>query len=203
MSASPFEPLPLFSVPLYSSMVSGHEQHRAALVKAILAHQEEDPTGAVRSNRSGAWHSGPAFEASRDPALGWMLASVTTFAERALAPLYQDWATQKLRMGSYWANVLGRHGFNAPHHHLPHMWSGVYYVQTGTLGEGGTDFSGWIEFLNPNLQQSSWGAGNYLRKPKDGTVLLFPSSQLHYVHPLKTKAQRITVAFNFDVVQVG
>ena len=103
-------------------------------------------------------------------------------------------------MGSYWANVLTRHGFNAPHHHLPQSWSGVYYVQTGTLGDGESDFSGWIEFLNPNQQQSSWGVGHHVQKPVDGMMLLFPSSQVHYVHPLKAKSQRITIAYNFDVV---
>lgn len=202
MSASPFEPIPLFAVPLFASMVNGFEQHRDALVKEVLAHKERDPEGDVRSNRNG-WHSGPAFqEECRHDSLAWMLQGVTSFARTALGPYYGGWATEELRMGSYWANVLGRHGFNAPHHHLPQSWSGVYYVQTGHLGEGGdsNDFSGWIEFLNPNLQQSSWGAGNFVQKPKDGMMLLFPSSQLHYVHPLKHKSQRITIAFNFDVV---
>ena len=204
MSApSPFEPIPLFAVPLYASMVNDHQAHQAGLVKEILAHKAQDPEGEVRSNRSGAWHSGSSFLASRHPDIAWMLQNVTSFARRALGASYGNWSNKELRMGSYWANVVGRHGFNAPHHHLPQDWSGVYYVQCGTLGEGGNDFSGWIEFLNPNLQQSSWGAGNYLQKPKDGMVLLFPSSQLHYVHPLKTKGQRITIAFNFNVAASG
>ena len=155
----------------------------------------------MRSNRNG-WHSGPSFQESRHPSIAWMLQNVTAFARRALAPMYDDWATQELVMGSYWANVLLRHGFNAPHHHLPQAWSGVYYVQVGQLGSGpeDNDFSGWFEFLNPNLQQSSWGAGNYLQMPKDGMTMLFPSSQMHYVHPVKKKSQRISIAFNYDVV---
>ena len=61
MSDSPFEPIPLFSVPLFATMVNGHEQHRDALVKEVLAHQQRDPTGDVRSNRNG-WHSGASFQ---------------------------------------------------------------------------------------------------------------------------------------------
>ena len=160
--------------------------------------------GAVRSNRN-AWHSTASFNESRHESVAWVLQSVTAFARRALAPRYSDWSDKKLVMGAYWANVLGRGGFNAPHHHLPQHWSGVYYVQVGTLGDGDetNDYSGWIEFLNPNLQQSSWGDGNYLQCPKDGMMLMFPSSQVHYVHPLKVKSQRITIAFNFDIITTG
>ena len=201
MSApSPFDPIPLFAVPFWATMVNGSEDHKAALVKEILAHKERDPVGEVRSNRN-AWHSTEAFNESRHPSIAWLLQSVTAFARRALAPYYGGWEGRSLLMGSYWANVLHRHGFNAPHHHLPQDWSGVYYVQVGVLGEGeaDNDYSGWIEFQNPNLQQSAWGSGNFVQKPKDGMMLLFPSSQLHYVHPVKHKSQRITVAFNFDV----
>ena len=198
-NASPFEPIPLFAVPLWVGMVGGHEEHQLALIQEILAHQAKDPKGEVRSNRSGAWHSGESFQESRHASIAWMLQRVSDFARQSLASRYGNWSGQSLRLGSYWANVLGRHGFNAPHHHLPQAWSGVYYVQCGNLGDGEGDFSGWIEFVNPNLQQSSWGAGNFLQKPKDGMILLFPSSQLHYVHPLKAKSQRITVAFNFNV----
>lgn len=202
MSASPFEPIPLFSVPLFATMVNGAEQHQSPLIQEILDHRQRDPAGDVRSNRNG-WHSSSSFQQSRHPSIAWVLQSVTAFSRRALAPLYGGWSERELALGSYWANVLGRHGFNAPHHHLPQSWSGVYYVQVGTLGGGHDDFSGWIEFLNPNLQQSSWGSGNYLQCPKDGMMLLFPSSQVHYVHPVKVKSQRITVAFNFDVVDKG
>ena len=203
---SPFDPIPLFAVPLYTSIVDGHERYQAALIQEILEHKKQDPTGDVRSNRGTAWHSGPEFQESRSEALAWLLQSVTRFARIALAPHYDNWSSRARRMGSYWANVLGRHGFNAPHHHMPEVWSGVYYVQVGPLGEGHLgedrrDFSGWIEFLNPNLSHSAWGQGNFAQKPKDGMVLLFPSSQLHYVNPVKVKSQRITVAFNFDVVQ--
>ncbi len=196
--ASPFEPIDLFAIPLYAGRVNGWEEHRDPLIKEILAQKERDPGGEVRSNRNG-WHSGPAFQESRHPSLAWVLSSVTTFARKALAPLYDNWGERQLGMGSYWANVLTRHGFNSPHHHLPQDWSGVYYVTVGALGEGGDDVSGWIEFINPHQQLSSWGVGNYVQQPQDGMVLLFPSSQLHFVHPVKTKTPRITIAFNFDV----
>jgi len=196
--SDPLQPIPLFAMPLFATRLSGHDVHNPGLIAKILAHRERHPSGEVRSNRAG-WHSGPAFQTSRDPAIAWLLGSAHRFATEALGPRYGHFQTARLHMGSYWASVLGRGAFHAPHHHLPQHWSGVYYVSVGEVGAGEGDFAGWIEFVNPNLQASSWGAGNSLHRPSEGLLLLFPSSLVHFVHPLASDTLRITVAFNLDV----
>lgn len=198
-SPDAFTPMPLFSFPLFSTIVGGHEQHKAALIKEILALKRKHP-GIRRSNRSG-WHSGEEFLASRTEQVAFVLQSVTTYARRALARYYQDWATSELKMGSYWANVLGANGWNAPHHHYPTHWSGCYYVSVPHLGNGTDDLSGMIEFVNPVPWNTLGGAaGNFCYGPKEGLVLLFPASLVHYVHPHASEKPRISIAFNFNVV---
>jgi uncharacterized protein (TIGR02466 family) len=197
-SSDPFAPTPLFAFPLFSSVVAGHEAHKEALAAEILELKSRSP-GTQRSNRQG-WHSGPEFLNSRSEAIAFVLKSVSTFARRALAPYYHDWTRSELKLGHYWANVLGKGGWNSPHHHHPQHWSGVYYVSVGPVGTTAEDPSGMIEFLNPSPVQSHWGAGSFAYGPRDGLTLLFPSSLVHLVHPHSGDHERISIAYNFNVI---
>jgi len=190
----PFTPVPLFAIPLYASLIDGADDHNGPLAQEILEQQKADPQGDPRSVRGAAWHSGDAFRSSRHPSLGWVLQHCLYFAERALAARYDGWRARTLKLRSFWANVLEQGGFHTPHHHLPRHWSGVYYVAAGN----GSDDDGCIEFLDPH--PSVVGAEpRHRHRPEAGQVLLFPSSLWHMVHPVRSDAPRITVAFNLDV----
>jgi uncharacterized protein (TIGR02466 family) len=194
-----FTPIPLFAFPLFVTIVGGAQQHKDALVKEILDLERKHP-GIRRSNRN-AWHSGEEFLASRSEGVAFVLQNATNYARQALGRYYQGWATSELKMGSYWANVLRAGGFNAPHHHHPTHWSGAYYVQVPQVGNGQDDLSGMIEFLNPTPWNTLGGtAGNFGYGPKEGMVMLFPASLVHYVHPHASEQPRISIAFNFSVV---
>lgn len=197
--ADPLEPTQLFSFPLFSSGLAGFEAHNGPLLAEILAHRAAHP-GIVRSNRN-AWHSGDDLLALKSEHLGWVLQKVTRFARLALARYYQGWASQELTLGSCWANVLGSGGWNAPHHHFPCHWSGVYYVSVGRVGTGREDPSGLIEFLNPTPWLALFGqSGNAVYAPKNGLMFLFPSSLYHFVHPHFSDELRVSIAYNFNVV---
>jgi uncharacterized protein (TIGR02466 family) len=197
--SDPFTPTPLFAFPLFSTVVAGFDEHRAALLAEVLALQAKEP-GIRRSNRN-AWHSGDAIQTLRSEHVAWVLDKALTFGRLALGKYYQDWATTELKMGSYWANVLGSGGWNAPHHHFPQHWSGVFYVSVGSVGATPEDMGGLIEFLNPTPWQSAIGrGGNFFYAPKNGLVLLFPASLLHFVHPHASDEPRVSVAFNMNVV---
>jgi uncharacterized protein (TIGR02466 family) len=197
--SDPFAPIPLFAFPVFTTRVAGHEEHRQPLIDEIQACRKASP-GLVRSNRNDAWHSGEELLRSRHPSLGWALNHVTVYARRCLGPLYQGWAHSELKMGSFWANVLGPTGFNAPHHHFPQHWSGAYYVAVPEADGPRPEHAGGFEILNPNPWQSTWGGGNSVHLPKEGMILLFPASLVHYVHPHGARGERISIAFNFNVV---
>jgi uncharacterized protein (TIGR02466 family) len=194
-----FTPMSLFAYPLYAGVISGHERHNPPLLAHILDLASRHP-GRTRSNRN-AWHSGDEFANSRDEHIAWVLQQIMEYATRALANSYQDWATADLRLVQYWANVLGPGGWNAPHHHFPTHWSGVYYVSVGPTGNGKDDFSGMIEFLNPSPVHSLLGrAGNFAYAPREGLTLLFPASIVHFVHPHTNDKPRVSIAYNLTVV---
>jgi uncharacterized protein (TIGR02466 family) len=195
----PFTPIPLFAFPLFSTVLAEAPQHRDALCKEILELRAKHP-GVRRSNR-GAWHSGEEFLALRHPSVAWVLQNAVKFGRMALGRYNQEWATSELKLGHYWANVLGPGGWNAPHHHVPTHWSGVYYISVGQVGTGGEELSGHIEFLNPNYWQGQGGrGGNFVYGPRDGLMLLFPASLVHFVHPHGGEENRISIAYNFSVV---
>jgi len=197
--ADPFTPRELFSFPLFTTMVAGHEEHDAPLLEHILELRSKHP-GRTRSNRN-AWHSAEEFATSRNEHIAWVLKCIMDYAKRALAPSYQDWATSDLRLVQYWANVLGAGGWNAPHHHFPTHWSGTYYVSVPPVGNGVDDFSGLIEFLNPTPWQSVLGrGGNVTHGPRAGMNVLFPASILHFVHPSSNAEPRVSIAYNLLVV---
>ncbi len=200
MSIDPFAPIPLFSFPVFSTMIGGFAEHRQPLVDEIVALRKLHP-GIRRSNRNDAWHSGEEFLRAPSPHLTWVLQNVTMYARKCLAPYYQGWAGAELRLGSYWANVLGPGGFNAPHHHFPQHWSGAFYVQVPPRGDASPDeHAGCFEIVNPNPWQSTWGGGNSVHEVKEGMIVLFPASLVHYVHPHAGPGDRISIAYNFNVV---
>lgn len=196
--ADPFAPLPLFPFPLFSSVIGGFEEHREPLLNEILDLRRRFP-GIVRSNRD-AWHSGDEFLAHRSEHVAWMLQKVTKFARLTLGRYYQNWATADLTLASCWANVLEPGGWNAPHHHFPCHWSGVFYVSAGRAGIAPGDSGGMIEFLNPTPWQSVYGqGGNSAFAPKNGLTFLFPASLYHFVHPHTTDEPRVSIAYNLNV----
>lgn len=197
-AADPFEPVALFSVPLFPSVVAGHEEHADALRAEILALRAHH-SGVVRSNR-GAWHSGPEFLAHRSEHVAWVLQKALRFGRHVLGRYHDNWSSSELVLAGAWANVLDEGGWNAPHHHAPTHWSGVYYVSVGATSTDRSDPHGLIEFINPNAWMSQIGkAGNFVYAPKNGLMLLFPAAVNHFVHPHAGSEPRISIAFNFQV----
>jgi len=195
-----FPPTQLFAFPLYSSVIAGFEERRGALTQEILAMRDAH-AGVVRSNRN-AWHSGEEFLQHRSENVAWVLQKILKFSRFVLGRYYDNWQTSELDLGGCWANVLDAGGWNAPHHHFPCHWSGVFYVSTGPVGEKQGDPAGMIEFLNPTPWLSAAGQpGNFLHAPKNGLMLIFPASIYHFVHPHSNAEPRVSIAYNFNVIR--
>jgi len=86
-----------------------------------------------------------------------------------------------------WYNVAFNGSYNAPHVHPGAQISAAYYIRTEEPDQA-HPFSGRIDFIENNIQ--------YPFTPKAGTLLLFPSTMLHWVHPYYGKELRICLSFN-------
>jgi tetratricopeptide (TPR) repeat protein len=99
---------------------------------------------------------------------------------------------------SMWAVVMDTDGHQLPHIHPAAWLSGVYYVELPeTLGLGGDDVAGWIEFgLAPDELRTEDHTPVRLFCPAEGRLYLFPSFLYHRTIPFSGDARRISIAFD-------
>ena len=188
----------LFSTPLFSFEVKGHETINPALIEEGRRLQAKNE-GASKSNKGG-WHSkGNLFDekASCFTLLSVMAETAVKQATRRIGKTDPDSLDMKLFA---WMNINPVGTYNAPHTHPGAHWSGVYYVSQPDVED---DNAGRIEFLDPRSDLPNWRilnarAFNPKRslKPQPGEMILFPSYLVHWVYPNVAESERISIAFN-------
>jgi len=78
-----------------------------------------------------------------------------------------------------WGNLYNCGDFSVDHHHIPSVWSFVYYVRV-PYGSSGLIF--------PDL--------DYIVNPSEGDFVLFPSHLMHGVRSNLSKEARISISGN-------
>ena len=100
-----------------------------------------------------------------------------------------------------WANINRRGSYIASHSHPGSHWSGVYYVSRGRPDEG-RPINGVMELEDPRPAAASalipgFDFGYRERiEPEPGLMMIFPSWNVHMVHPFHGDGERISIAFN-------
>lgn len=192
-----------FAVPIFSVLLPDFACHRTSLID-LIQNKRNCCKGVNKTNRKG-WHSHDDMHQWNHEAISWMCSTVGEFAGSCIRSLERGPDNFQLILKSAWANVNGAGCWNGPHHHLPHHWSAVLYIQTqdATAVQDGEDRDGAIEFINPIQLASCFGQPSGIGyRPQDGQVLLFHSALQHMVHPHFSGMERISVAFNFDILPV-
>jgi uncharacterized protein (TIGR02466 family) len=105
----------------------------------------------------------------------------------------------KIEINNSWFSINRKYSSHEEHHHIPAIWSGVYYLQADH-----NDAS--ITFTNPGLETnwpyskiSEFNAFNTKEKSfpiNDGVLLVFPGYLKHKVDTQLAESERITIAFN-------
>jgi uncharacterized protein (TIGR02466 family) len=112
-----------------------------------------------------------------------------------------DLGRRKLRLDSFWINVMDKGAVHAPHIHPHAVVSGTYYVAV-------PDRSGSIRFEDPRLPMlmaapSRKSTARPEKRsfvavaPKPGMLLLWESWLRHGVDPNGAKRPRISISFNY------
>jgi len=173
-----------------------------ALAEHVLAHPSLtfEPHGhATRRGR----HTGDLLAGDKGPAAlleQAVVASVHAYLDTLDLPPdhpFPGRVPASVRL-SMWAVVMESEGHQLPHIH-PGAWlSGVYYVELPhSLGAGGEDRAGWIEFgLPPDelIGETRFTVCDF--QPAEGRMFLFPSYLYHRTIPFAGKARRISIAFD-------
>ena len=142
------------------------------------------------------------------PALVHLKTEIFKQVHRAFEELYQPQDGVEIYITQSWVNFTDFNQYHVPHYHPNSVISGVYYVDA-------IEETDRIVLLRPRptypLPLEIWprsfpkyGENNINEKTspfmelpvKSGELLLFRSDQVHTVPQLKTRTQRISLAFN-------
>jgi len=110
-----------------------------------------------------------------------------------------------LSITSSWFNINRIYSYHESHHHIPHLYSGVYYLHC-------KDNDAKIIFQNKTVLESSWpyncrkkfptefNTTDLIIQPTSGMLLIFPSYLLHKVEQQNVEQERISISFNIDAI---
>jgi uncharacterized protein (TIGR02466 family) len=193
----------LFATRLYRARLA--VGRNSDLEKTCLAIAAEDKAGRRWAREHG--YGGYTSYAS----LNDLVARATVFAElerdigRHLALFARevqfDLSGRKLKLDSFWINVMKKGAVHAPHIHPHSVVSGTYYVTV-------PDAAGAIRFEDPRLAMLMAAPPKKKNArpenqtfvtvtPQAGMLLLWESWLRHGVQPNAAKTPRISVSFNY------
>lgn len=140
----------------------------------------------------------------RAPAFSDLVSRLDEYARTFADALHWDLGNARLKCDSLWVNVLGEGGHHSGHIHPNSVISGTCYVAV-------PDGAGQIKFEDPRLPMMmaapTIGADapdparrfHYV-SPQPGDVLMWESWLRHEVMPSQTENPRISVSFNYALV---
>lgn len=198
----------VFATPIVVHDWPNSEELNEALEKIVRASEAGDKDGyGVRSN-AGGWQSPGNLITWPEPAIDIFRQRI----EKMVNNLLQETARDIGRDRSFellidaWANINRKGNYNIVHTHPNCMYSGVYYVQQGDT-EKTIPYSGLLEILDPReaanyiqIRHSVFDAREFVDNVP-GRMLLWPSWLKHWVHPYEGEGERISIAFNVNVIE--
>ncbi len=171
-----------------------------ALEAHVRAHPSLAESPSSHATRNGH-HTGNLFAGERGPfaafeALLWE-ASVR-FVDRPIDHAYLRDAPDLERIFC-WAVLMRREGHQAAHIHPAAWLSGVYYARVPEAVSDESNTEGWLEFGEPprELYRLEGEQAHRLVRPREGTLVLFPSYLYHRTIPYEADAERLSIAFDF------
>src|SRR5262245_27399412 len=167
-------------------------------LQTLILSEETRYSSLGRSN-IGGWHSRTDFLHHTGPAVTTLTTWITWMVNQMVTlTAGPDSYRGKISL-SAWATICRAGAYHAPHSHPDSAWSGVYYVDAGTVDRS---LSGVLEFLDPRAGVEAVTApgdpyGDPVRvRPEAGLLVIFPSWLYHWVHPYAGDTPRIAVSFN-------
>jgi uncharacterized protein (TIGR02466 family) len=189
-----------FGTPISSHLWPDSEGVNAALRDTVMA-REAESNGIGRSN-VGGWHSTQDLLKWDAPGIDDMRARIVGMSLDLVRLAMPDPAPFKEGVNvDCWANISRNGNYNALHDHPNSVWSGVYYVSSGTP-EPQDETNGKLEFFDPRQGASMMGhplgntSGRFTVDPLPGLMVMFPSWLKHMVHPFFGTGERISISFN-------
>ena len=107
-----------------------------------------------------------------------------------------------IKLANFWFNVNSRGNYNSLHNHRGGIISGVLYILIPDDNCGGITFERTDKelqyYLPPFLDKHNEFTSSMVTvKPKEGSLVLFPSWFNHRVEPSQSQNSRVSMSFNY------
>lgn len=183
----------------------GFDAFNADLEDACRMMEDEDEAGRAWSKRNHyrgyTSYSSPGELWHRATAFAELKKKLDRNAAAFVEDLGLDLGGRRLKMDSFWVNVLKPGGGHSGHIHPHSVLSGTYYVAMPKGAQG-------IRFEDPRLALMMAAPMRLPEAPEDqrafvaiepqpGDLLLWESWLRHEVPPSNAKADRISISFNY------
>lgn len=166
-----------------------------------LTHPELDTALLQQAARQPQGMLGFGGKKVREPGL-WELPAAKLLTQRALLFFCKAYQVKQAHTTDYWANVMDSGDYSYPHCHYDSQASLVYYLDPGEP-DPKEKLAGRFHFSDPRIPyccstHPDRPTRGLLPDIRPGTLLMFPSEFVHFVHPYRGRRQRISLAWNIS-----
>ncbi len=143
------------------------------------------------------------FFAGNDEVISEIRSYIASCLKSVINDLSNTKDNYKISFTESWYHIGRKNSSHDIHNHPNCSWCGVFYIQSGDK-----DCGGETSFRSPiDLQYRDFGTihSNYSLlsvTPEDGKLIIFPSYLYHFQSLYKGNEDRITVAFNSQILAI-
>lgn len=184
------------------------DAHNRELQALVMQKKADDAKNNIVRSNAGGWQSAGNLIRWNEPCIDIFRRRIEKLVTNLLQEIVRDQGVNRSfrLLIDAWANVNRRGDYNVVHTHPNCMYSGVYYV---TRGQPDPDVphGGLLELLDPREAANYIQVANTVLDGRSffenvpGRMLLWPSWVKHMVHPYAGEGERISIAFNVNVVE--
>ncbi len=188
-----------FPTPIWHFNINNYQQLNPILLQEIHAELERDRVGEKWSNVLG-WHS--VNDLHQRDAFNYFTKIIQENVLEVAEFLQWDLEQFSLDITTCWAIINGKFASNSVHNHPNSILSGVYYLKAPENCGGiyFTDPRPAAQMLVPPVTEFNlFTFPKVSYKPREGTMILFPSWLLHGVDMNMSEEIRICLSFNIGM----
>jgi hypothetical protein len=207
----------LWPTTILETKLKNHDAVNPELLSLFDQYRSTNPSGSKASYVSPDNFSNGMDNAALSVLKTFIMDSVYEVARSVNEAHWRQFSLQNIDIDltGLWFQVCNDYAFHETHVHGNCSWSGVYYVQAGSVSKNKSDvlengmLNGATRFYGPNVEFSAGGHGDwgnyylhdyaYTCFPEDGSLVVFPSHLKHMAFPYQGEKDRIIVSFHAQV----
>ncbi len=197
---------------LFGSLVVMHDwpdsdSLNQQLGELLLSREKSMKTGVNRSN-AGGWQSPGNFISGPEEPVQILKKRIETLVSKLTDQIIRgDKGQRRFRLFiDAWGNINRNGDYNVVHTHPNCMWSGCYYITKGNP-QSSIPQNGLLELLDPREAANYIQMKNTILDGREfienvpGRMLLWPSWVKHMVHPFNGSGERMSIAYNVNIIE--